>query len=310
MWLVSSILTGFAIAFVVLVTQQYAVRTKTPGIMIKSPIPLNQLVERNNVVDSVPTTKEQNLKKQNNPIETLNTKEKIKDNSQKEAAAQAKPIPKVNHQLNRKTNNYNILFLGVNKQELLMCSVYTINIEGNKQASSIFLPTKAFIPGRQQTLSQYYQRAGTESVKKLLEQKMGIKIAYYVLIEKNIFFQVEKIIKPIYVNDEKVALDNLFTKQVGPEDPLILGGLMERFMDPKVYFGKLPELILTAKHNIKTDFKVTPKSLLFHYRLAKKIDTQEIKKLVLPTEKVRQKGQDITQISVYALENAIYEMTH
>ncbi|HHU31966.1 MAG: hypothetical protein ACOX1Y_07395 [Zhaonellaceae bacterium] len=211
--------------------------------------------------------------------------------------------------LNKKTDNMNVLFIGVDKGKLLACSVFTINYKDKYQAGGVFLPTYSRPPKYKYSFAEIYEKAGVEGLKQVIEKEMGIKIELYYSIERELLKQIETYIDPIYINNQKLEIYNLFTMAVSPQDEEILGALTRELLKPGVFFTKLPRLLLDATKYIKTDFKVTFQNLKFHYNNIVNLDTHNIKKQVLPTHKKVSGNKIYYEIDAYHLHNSIYEIT-
>lgn len=222
--------------------------------------------------------------------------------------AELTPEPENKH-LNTQSNNLNVLFLGVDGDKLLMCSLYSINYRDKMQSGAVFTPTFSLVPGESYTFAQLYRREGVSGVKKVLEKEMEVHIAYHILIQRAVFDEIEKFIDPIYIDGEKVNLADLFTMKVGPKDQEILGALMREFTKPGTFFIDLPRLIFSAKKYVSTDFKINPKNLMLHYKIARGVDTTKITKVILPGRTKLIGGQKHYELLTYPLQNTIYEIT-
>jgi hypothetical protein len=217
--------------------------------------------------------------------------------------------PTTNKRLNKQTNNMNVLFIGVEKDKLLACSIFSINYSDQYQAGAVFLPTYATAPNYKYTFAQIYKKVGVEGLKQIIEKEMAIDIELYYKVERELLKQLESYIAPIYINGEKIELYNLFTMAVSPQDEEILGALVRELLKPGVFFTKLPWLLLDAAKYITTNFKITIQNLKFHYNNIVNLDSQNITKVVLPTEKRTVGGKTFRQISPYHMLNTIYEVT-
>lgn len=211
--------------------------------------------------------------------------------------------------LNRQTDNLNVLFLGVDGQELLMCALYTVNHRGSFRSAALFFPTQGVLPGSQETIAQVFSQRGVEGVRKLVEEQMGITVAYYIRIEQAVFDYLEEFIDPIYVDGEKIDLSQLFTMGVGSKDQEILAELWRQLTRPRVFFLDLPRLVFHRQKLVTTDFAVTPPNLLLHFKIVQQVDASQIKKVVLPTQRVRIGHTYRRQLLSYPLQNAVYLLT-
>lgn len=220
--------------------------------------------------------------------------------------------------LNTKTDNLNILFLGVSRKDLLMASVYSINYKNSKgkvRSGAVFFPPFSLFScnGKIMTLEEIYQEMDTAEaitkISKILENALRIKIAYSVKIDKAIFREVEKIFDPITVNGEEIELANLFEMEASPRDKVILKQLMNQLTNPTIYFYHLPRLLINARHYVTTDFPVTPENLWLHFKIVRRVDTSNIIKVIAPGEPCTRKGERAQVIPESFLRNIIYKIT-
>jgi len=216
------------------------------------------------------------------------------------------PLPHGNKEL----TNYNILFFGIEDEKLQMLTVYSINKDNNWKSGTVFIPTDTLVPGtRNQYMADYFYRNGAEKVKQLIQDAMEITINYYVVVDRNLLLEVEPYIDPIYVGGEKVNLSRLFTKEITPEDEIILASLLRSLTKPTVYFGVLPKLVLTGKKYIKTDFQLNWTNLWVHYQIAKNIDTTSVTKKIISGKYLNIGNQKYWIPTRHAWWNMVYEVT-
>jgi len=234
--------------------------------------------------------------------------QKPSQNSQFKIQNDKKPAQSFKRQ-NRLTDNVNVLFIGVDKGKLLACSVFTINYQDKYQAGAVFVPTYSKAPKYKYTFGEIYEKVGVEGLRRVLEKEMEVDISLYYSIERELLKQLETYIDPIYIDDRKVELYNLFTMAVSPQDEQILGALTRELLKPGVFFTKLPRLLLDATKYIKTDFKVTFQNLKFHYNNIVNLDTHNIKKVVLPVSQKMSGSKTYYEVDEYALKNGIYEIS-
>lgn len=245
---------------------------------------------------------------QNSSLLTLNS-EKLATGDRGLATNHKEPPKKLDKFLNQETDNMNVLFIGVDKGTLLACSIFTINYQDKYQAGGVFLPTYSRPPRYKYSFAQIYEKAGVEGLRQVLEKEMQIDIELYYSIEREFLRQLETYIDPIYVDNKKVEVYNLFTMAVSPQDEEILGALTRELLKPGVFFTKLPRILLDATKYITTDFKVTFQNLKFHYNNIVNLDTNNIKKIVLATHKKVSGNKTYHEIDAYHLHNSIYEIT-
>ncbi|MEL7568062.1 MAG: LCP family protein [Dehalobacterium sp.] len=211
---------------------------------------------------------------------------------------------------NKKLNNYNIMFFGIEDQKLQMLTVYSINKENNWKSGTVFIPTDTLVPGTEnQYLADYFYLNGPEKVMQLVENLMEININYYVKVDRNILLEVEPYFDPIYVNGKKVNLAQLFTKEITPQDEIILASLLKNLTKPSVYFGVLPKLVLTCKQYITTDFELNWTNLWIHYQIAKNIDTTAVKKRIITGKYLTLNNKKYWTPTQDAWWNMVYDVT-
>jgi hypothetical protein len=211
---------------------------------------------------------------------------------------------------NKGLSNYNIMFFGIEDHKLQMLTVYSINQKNNWKSGTVFIPTDTLVPGtKNQCMADYFYRNGPEKVKRLVENAMEIDINYYVMVDRNLLLAVEPYLDPIYIGGKKVNLSQLFTKEITPEDEIILASLLKNLTKPTVYFGVLPKLVLTCKQYIKTDFQLNWTNLWVHYQIAKNIDTTSVAKKIISGKYVTIKNQKYWVPTQHAWWNMIWEVT-
>ena len=214
----------------------------------------------------------------------------------------AKQVPEL--RLNAETDNYNVLFLGVDGDDLQMVSVYSVNHHAadNFPSVGVFIPTDTvfFYRGEEVPLEDIYRRWGLGAVRDLVEREMEVDTAYYVQVDRRFIVNLARSFDPILVDGERIDLENPFVRKVSPNDERIMAGLMEQVLRPSIFFGSLPELVTGAARYIRTDFEFTFDNLLFHYRLAAGVDRNRLKKVVLhdlpPQEELKQTIYRLTRI--------------
>lgn len=211
---------------------------------------------------------------------------------------------------NKGLDNYNIMFFGIEDGKLQMLTVYSINEKNNWKSGTVFIPTDTLVPGTgDQYMADYFYRNGPEKVKQLVEKAMEIEISYYVKVDRNLLLEVESYIDPIYVDGEKINLAQLFTKEITPQDEIILASLLKNLTKPSVYFGVLPKLVLTCKQYITTDFELNWPNLWVHYQIAKNIDTTGVTKKIISGKYLMVKNQKYWIPTQEAWWNMVYEVT-
>ncbi|NLC76352.1 MAG: hypothetical protein GX750_01855, partial [Clostridia bacterium] len=159
------------------------------------------------------------------------------------------------------------------------------------------------------TFRDYYREQGLQDLRSMVEESLGIEIAYYVSVRNAIMDEVERITGPIIIEGEKLDLTGIFTMATGPRDEEMLGELVKRLTKPEVYFWQLPKLCLAAHRHVTTDFPLTLENLLLHYRIATRIPTHHLKKVILSLEEVPTPQGPAWQLNQSQLERIIYEIT-
>jgi anionic cell wall polymer biosynthesis LytR-Cps2A-Psr (LCP) family protein len=211
---------------------------------------------------------------------------------------------------NKSLSNYNIMFFGIEDQKLQMLTVYSINQRNNWKSGTVFIPTDTLVPGGKNLhMADYFYQNGPEKAKKLVEKVMEIDINYYVMVDRNLLLEMEPYLDPIYISGEKVNIPQLFTKEITPDDEIILASLLKNLTNPSIYFGVLPKLILACKQYIKTDFQLNWTSLWVHYQIAKNIDTSSVTKKILSGRYLTIENQRYWVPTQHAWKNMIYEVT-
>ncbi|ATW25967.1 hypothetical protein [Candidatus Formimonas warabiya] len=220
------------------------------------------------------------------------------------------PLSEIGHQ-NKTLANYNIMFFGIEDKKLQMLTVYSINKEHKWKSGTVFIPTDTLVPGtRNQSVAEFFYQNGAEEVKRLIGTAMEIEINYYVMVDRNLLQEVEPYLDPIYVNGERVNLAQLFTKEITPQDEIILASLLKNLTKPTVYFGVLPKLVWTCKQYIHTDFELNWPNLWVHYQIAKNIDTSSVTKKILPGTYVSVNEKKFWVPSQEGWWNTVYAVTN
>lgn len=210
--------------------------------------------------------------------------------------------------LNRKTQNTNILCLGIADKELEMISIYSIN-KDNKKSAGIFLPTRinVRVNGELLSLKEIYQKYGVLNLKKILSQCLEVDIPYHMVADKQGLVELSELIGPLYVENENIDIPNLFVRPVSSKDDAILQSLAERVTQPKMLL-QVPKLIKIFIANVQSDIGVS--GLWDLYSVFKDLNHSEISKIVLWGEKTPLAGEEYWFVSPYDWHNVIYEMTH
>ncbi|MEW6624935.1 MAG: hypothetical protein AB1420_17725 [Bacillota bacterium] len=187
---------------------------------------------------------------------------------------------------NSKTDNLNILFIGADGERLLMTSVYTIDYKNKKngfKSAGIFFQDDLALKHKKKdlTLREFYSSYTPGQLKEALGNLLGVKIAYYVHMDKAILKEAEKMLDPIIVDGERISLPDLFEIPAGSKDQKIFEQLMRQFTRPKTYFYHLPTLIIRSARHIQTDFPLTAENLYLHFRIARDVDMGNITKIIL-----------------------------
>jgi hypothetical protein len=194
------------------------------------------------------------------------------------------------HKRNRLTDNLNILFIGKDQDKLLMLAVHSINYKGKKKyfpSGGVFFKKdmQIKINNEDYTLGSFFKSHIDQDIgillKKIVEEILDIKIAYYVLMDKKLLAEADKILEPIIIEGESIKLEGIFEMPVSYKDNLILGELMKQLTGYKNYFYTIPKLVIRSARHIKTDFPLTYDNLQLHFRIARDMDRKKIKKIVL-----------------------------
>ena len=216
--------------------------------------------------------------------------------------------------LNHQTDNFNILMLGVDKDKLEMVSVYSINhrLETEQPKSvSLFFPTNSLFiyKGKKKTLEGIFAAEGWEAITGVMEKEMFIDIDYYVKIDRQALRDLEKYFDPIYVDGEKVDMENLFVRRTSNQDDRIIALVLRQVLRPEVFFRYIPRLVFSSHRDIESNFSFTPQNLVFYYRLAKRLSTKRVDKVVLTGRTEWLDGHKVNIPPEEALQCAIYQAT-
>ena len=228
--------------------------------------------------------------------------------------ASPKPPEKGQVELNAQTDNLNVLFIGVAEEELLMVSLYSIDYRDTWGSAAIFFPTRTVAAGSRAssslaTLGDIYQQGGVEALTDALEEKLRLEIDYHIRVDRQVLKRVAEIIDPIYVEGEEVDIHNLFDMEVTPHDDYILGELVKRLRQPSVYFFSLPELFISFRRHISTDFAITPSNLYLHYQIARQIRPELVHKTILTGNSYYHQGRLVQELPEEVWSNVVYNTT-
>lgn len=215
--------------------------------------------------------------------------------------------------LNTRTENFNILLLGVDKDKLEMVCVYSINhhFKDPPKSVSLFFPVNSLLQhkGEKKTLDRIYAVGGWQALEEVLEKKMFIDIAYYVKIDRQALRDLERYFEPIYVDGEKVEMETLFVRRTSDEDDRIIARILKQVLRREVFFRYIPSLVFGVSKDIESNFSFTPQNLVFHYHLAKKLSTKRVEKRVLFGTTDWQEGRRVNIPRDEDLGSAIYLAT-
>ncbi|MGF7184796.1 hypothetical protein GGQ84_000881 [Desulfitispora alkaliphila] len=181
-----------------------------------------------------------------------------------------------------KQDNLNILFLGVDQDQLEMISVYSVEQGGGYASRAYFFPVTSLAKTNRslETFADVYASEGVESIVEILGHRLATDIDYHVVVDQQILSKVGSIIGPIVVNQEEIDIEELFSLST-PYDDQILGEMLSSFKSPQVFFVQLPELFVAFRDHISTDFAITPTNLYTHYQLTRRIDVSKLQKVVV-----------------------------
>ena len=207
------------------------------------------------------------------------------------------------------TDNLNVLFIGFEEESLEMVAVYSINYRDRMQSGAVFFPVQALVPGEELSFRDFYREEGLRALRSAVEEALGIEIAYHVAINNAIMAEVEGIIGPITIEGKKLDLNKIFTMAPSPQDEEMLGELVRRLTRPEVYFWQLPKLCLAAHRHVITDFPLTLENLWLHYRIASKIPTDRLRKVILSVQVAPTERGLAWQLVEAQLARIIYDVT-
>lgn len=230
-------------------------------------------------------------------------------NTQPDKEASSREIIPLNHG----TDNFNILMLGVNKDELEMVSVYSINpdLDPQPKSVSLFFPVNSLLTykGKKKTLDSIFASGGWSAIAEVVEKEMYIDINYYVKIDRQALRDLEKYFEPIYVDGEKVDIETIFVRRTSNEDDRIIARILRQVLRPEVFFKCIPRLVFSINKDIESNFSFTPSNLLFQYRLARKLSTRRVEKVVLFGHTEWQDGMLVNIPPEEGMRCAIYHAT-
>ncbi len=213
-----------------------------------------------------------------------------------------KPLPK----RNKETDNLNILFIGADKDKLLMTAIYSIDHKNNKdnlKSGSVFFPSTTNLEynGQQASLQSLYKKYPEKDfgyiLVDILEELLEVDIAYHVHMDKAVLKEANRILDPIIVQGQRINLEDIFEMPATDKDQAVLGQLMEQFTRPTTYFYKLPALVIKSSKHIATDFPLTPENLLLHFRIARAVNMEAIDKVILDKDS----PEDILKDIIYTI---------
>ncbi|NLT94386.1 MAG: hypothetical protein GXW85_02455 [Clostridia bacterium] len=275
-------------------------------------LPKEEVVALGN--NSAPDAKQNDAEQGNvqtkNSLEVLETKSNSENNNNMNSIQKETKVPETRKDLhlNRKTQNTNILCLGIADNKLEMISIYSIN-KTNKKSAGIFFPTHINIRvnGEMLSLKEIYLKYGVDNLKKILSQCLEVNIPYHMVADKKGLVELSELIGPLYVENENIDIPNLFVRPVSSKDDAILQSLAEKVTQPKMLL-QIPKLIKIFIANVQSDIGVS--GLWDLYRVFKDLDHSEISKVVLWGEKMQLADKEYWVVSPYDWHNVIYEMTH
>ncbi|MFZ7104764.1 MAG: hypothetical protein ACOWWO_19180 [Peptococcaceae bacterium] len=215
--------------------------------------------------------------------------------------------PQTDNHLNRKTNNTNILCLGVADHNLEMISVYSINKE-NRKSAGVFLPTRTTLKvnGEMFSLQEIYHKYGVRDLKKIVSQCLEVDIPYHMVADKQGLVELSELIGPLYVENENIDIPDLFVRPTSDKDDKILQSLADRITQPKMIL-QVPKLIKIFIANVESDIGVS--GLWELYKVFGTLNHAQLAKIVLWGEQVKMAGEEYWFIPPYDWHNVVYEMT-
>ncbi len=251
-------------------------------------------------------------------VETRETEEANNNSRRPAAVSRPKPVDSKlavmpprefipHRRLNRQTDNLNVLFVGVDRQQLKMVALYSINSSNNFNSGAVFFPVHTCFGGK--TLAEIYAGEGVKKIERLLEEELEIDIAYYVRMDKRVLSEVETFLAPIVVDGRQVEITNLFAMEVTPHDEEIIGELLRQLTRPSVYFVRLPQLVLAFKKYMDTDFQLTLENLILHFQIARRINTHKINKVIAGGDTKLLNGKKVLVVPDSILKNIVYQIT-
>ena len=215
--------------------------------------------------------------------------------------------------LNKRSNNFNILLLGVDGNKLEMVCVYSINhhLKTQLKSVSLFFPTNSLLlyKGKKTTLVSIFSSGDWKAVAEAVESEMYIDINYYVKIDRQALRDLEKNFEPIYVDGKRVQMETLFVRRTSNEDDRLIARILKQVLRPEMFFKYIPGLVFGIHGDIESNFSFTPRNLAFYYRIAKKLSTNRIEKVVLLGTTQWKNGRKVNIPPEDLMGSAIYRET-
>ena len=209
---------------------------------------------------------------------------------------------------NDQTDNLNILFLAADQKKLLTAAVLTVNyhdLTDGFSSAGIFFPIDSIITDsdRPKTLAEYYKCKNhpnsAAAIRQILQELLSVDIAYYVHLDKRILHEVQSFAGPVTIDDQEIALQDIFEIPADPKDQEILEHLVKQCTKPSAYFYSLPAMLIKSVRLIQTDFPLTAENLWLHFKIAKGIDMANIQKRIVIDPKNNPDAKDIIYQTTY-----------
>lgn len=239
--------------------------------------------------------------------------------SAKTAANLASPVLSLEEArtaLNRLTDSINIMYVWTDDDELKVISVTSFN-KATRQAAIVVIPLHTVINNGNPvnlkkeyvTVGDLYREKGRDGVRRLLEQKLGIKIANFVHVNQSALRKLSDIIGVLKVNGGETTMLEAFEETaagIRTDDREVVRAVASQVLQPRMLL-EAPKLLWIFTHDITTDFSVEQMIGIFHF--SRQMNLQDMRKTALPGYEYGRGGSKYLFVSDQTWKNIIYEIT-
>ncbi|MCW3489029.1 LCP family protein [Dethiobacter alkaliphilus] len=220
-------------------------------------------------------------------------------------------------QNNKKLNNTNVIFIWTDGQNLKAVNVMSIN-EESKKGVVVAVPLLAKIEqnsflrieeGRAYTtVGQVFYVKGKAGFISLIEERMGIEIDSYVLIDQSSFEKISDIMGDIDIQGEMVSIADAFeqtrTGERTDEQPVV-DAVVKAVICPSTLI-KIPQVIWVLTREVDTN--LGREQIMAIYRQTR--NTTNIQKRALPGKEYITDGKKLRNVPEYAWKNIFWNLTN